>query len=168
MGSEGRDRLPEGAEFAHAVDALFRSGEFDKVMKSIPPQPDFPAEDETLRQTLNGHIEAFCQGISEDAARKADRRQAANEVRWYFDSWKQTAVRYLEKRSAPASEISAVQDLTLRRVAEYANQQFQESSRDAATLEPGSPAQELARRSSDRWSIMEEIITPAADPDQSF
>ncbi len=157
--------LSEGARFANELDKLFRDGTFKQVMASTPFQAETPGEDELLKKRLDGHILAFCQDLSPAAATQTERRAAANYVREYFETWKLTRVEYWKRRSAPEPEIGALQGLTLKRVAEYASEQFKEASHDAATLEPGSVAQHLARQASDYWSIMEEIITPAADPD---
>ena len=155
----------EGAQLADALDQLFKSGNFGQVMDSIPSQNDILAEDEALRQTLNRHIEAFCHPISADAIKRANPRSAAYQIRTLFVYWKENEIEKLKKGSASESEIRAVEDLTLKGVAEYAREQFQVAKHDAATLEPGSTEQLLARENSDRWFILEGIITPAADPD---
>lgn len=157
--------LGNGAGIANDLDQLFRSGNFGEAMNSFPQESDPPTQDELLKQKIEGHIEAFCRDISPSAARILDRRQAANEVRVYFDSWKDLKKKELRRKSAPESEIMAMDELTLKDVAKYTSEQFRAASKDAAILEFGSSEQLQARKNSERWSILEEVISPAADPD---
>ncbi len=161
------DRNPgEGAQIADALDQLLRSGGFGQLMGAVPSQPETPPTvDAALTQALNKHIENFCAGISTEVAKEADRRQATNQIRVYFESWKLTSVDFLTRKSAPATEIGAVQNLTLKGVAEYVSEQFRQSRHDAAILAPGTAEYQLARKVADHYSVLDEIIGPAADPD---
>ncbi len=120
----------EGAKLANALDQLFRSGRFEQEMTATPtpPVPEIPTVNEVLRQKLNMHIETFCNSISISTAKEADRRQATNQIRAYFESWKLTTTDFLTEISAPAMEISAVQDLTLKGVAQYVNERLRHIS----------------------------------------
>jgi hypothetical protein len=59
-----------------------------------------------------------------------------------------------------------VENLTLRDIAAYASEQFDEYSKKAAQLPHQSAEQQKARDLSAYWSIMDELLRPAADPDK--
>ncbi len=155
----------DGQQLANELDDLFRSGNLGRLFASAPAKPE-PTEDEVLKGKLNQYMESFVRSIKPNVARSIDRRNAVNQVRSFFSKWKPGMVNDLRTDGVAQPEIQAVEDLTLKDVAVYAGEQFSQASKKAATSPPGSSEQLRARERSDYWSIMQEILSPAADPDK--
>lgn len=157
--------LPDGAELAEDLDTFFKSGNFGDFLNSASAESTKPPVDEVLREKLNGHIERFITVISLGVVKTSDRRYVANTIRNGFAIWKTGMTQELTAKAVDESEIEAVDSLALKDIANYAGEQFDRFRKEAATLPVGTPEQQEARNKSDYWSFMEEIITPAADPD---
>ena len=156
----------DGQQLANELDALFRSGDLSDL-SSNSNEPEDPGVDEVLKERLNQYIYGFVSNnIKPHNLRVLDRRIVANQVRNLFNAWKPIMIDNLRINEVPQQEIQAVESLTLKDVADYAKEQFTQFSKEAATLPLGSPKQKEARRQSNHWSIIEEVISPAADPDQ--
>lgn len=160
-----RDNLPNGADLANALGDLFKSGDLNDLLDVPKPEILKPAEEEKMKQNIDRHMEDFVNNLFQALSFMVDnRREAAKAIRQVFGDWKQKTYTNLKFRGT-TQEAQSVYELTLKDISIFTQKRLKELEKDAGTALPGSPEQQRARVKADSWSKMEEIITPAADPD---
>lgn len=142
--------LPDGVALADFLGKfLNEGGDFKKLFSSPPTE-------------LDSCKEGFFSRIDFSRARMSDKRAAAVQIRIQFAAWRAGMIISSDLSMESQKQL---QGLTLNDMADYAGMQFEKWKKEAAIAVPGSREAENARLLSDYWSIMDEVIKPAADPD---
>lgn len=154
MTNPDRD-LPDGGALADFLGKFLNEGGDFKKLFSLST-----SELHMNDPILDPFKEKFFDGIDNEIAKMVNKRAAAMQIRIYFRAWKINLMTDPDQSSEPR-----LQDLTLKDMAEYAGTQFEKWKKEAAIAVPGSREAENARLLSDYWSIMDEVIKPAAGQD---
>lgn len=182
---QGRRRedqpLSEGKQMAkfvnEAIRGATRSGEgriFDFTAGVRPDvavnPPGMPAVESSGPVEFNKgqHIQDFTSRLSVEGIKRINRRDATEVVRVMFDNWKTSYVGNMHTTGMSRMEMDGIRGLTLKDAADYAAEQFNRYTKEAIQAEPGSREYHEARAKSDHWSVLDEFLGPAADPDHNY
>lgn len=167
--AERENDLPDGAELANALGDLFKSGNINDLQSYTNPNQEHQT-DNNLQTKINRRLEDFIESLFKAIPLMLNnRRAAANALRQNFEIWKKSTALHIvgnaPDRADLQKEAEAVKNLTLKDVSKFARERLKELTKEVVDAQPDSQKFRSAKAKLDNWTKMEEIITPAADPD---
>ncbi len=160
-----RARRPDEPLFPPRTRGSFHSTEFAQDMVPEGGRSNDLA-DEGLQSRLDGHMRIFFIGINPDWVKNTPRREVVGKIREKFDGWKNMRADEFSKYGTTQADLTAIRALTLSDLENHAKERFSDAKKSAAILPLNSPEQLRARKESDYWSIMDEIMREAKNPDR--
>ena len=129
--------------------------------RSIQPSA-LRAEVSEAAQRLHTRINIFVDGIDPNMIKTHGPDTARSHVRALFDGWKASFFAAFLLSDVPEEEQNAVQNLTLREVAQYAGQEVAKSRKEVLHWPRGTTKQQEASEKLEYWQQREELLSLAA------